>query len=239
LSFRAPVRALLASADAPDGFFININSRPGPYMVGADTIKIDGRRHVREKGIGAGPHVRGMDFLVSPDAFFQTNVGAARILVALVVDALADAKRVLDLYSGSGLFALPLAARGATVTALEENRQAVDDLKLNAKLNRIQPLRVKSVAARVEDAVARVGREWDAVILDPPREGCAAGVLSAVFERIKPKRAVYVSCNPEVLARELPDILKSGYRVDRVQGVDMFPHTEHIEAVVMLSRMPA
>jgi 23S rRNA (uracil1939-C5)-methyltransferase len=156
----------------------------------------------------------------------------------LVVDGVGGASRVLDLYSGSGLFALPIAAKGASVTAIEEHRQAIEDLKANAKLNRIAPARVKSIAARVEDAIARVSRQsWDAVVLDPPRDGCSPTVLWTVFEDIKPARAVYVSCNPEVLVRELPGILKSGYRIDGVQAIDMFPHTEHIETVVTLTRV--
>ncbi len=239
-SLRAPLRGFLASPDAPDGFFINVNTRPGSYMVGDETIRIAGRGRVRETAIGAAAGVRGIDFLVSPNAFFQTNAGAARKLVTLVLDGVGAARRVLDLYSGSGLFALPLAASGANVTAIEENRQAVEDLAVNARLNRVAPARVKSIAARVEHAIARVsGESWDAVVLDPPRDGCAPGVLAAVFDRIQPSRAVYVSCNPEALARELPDILKSGYRLDRVQAVDMFPHTAHIEAVVTLCRMSA
>ena len=66
--------------------------------------------------------------------------------------------------------------------------------------------------------------------------GCAPGVLSAVFLKMKPAKAVYVSCNPEVLARDLPTIRKTGYRVNRVQAIDMFPHTDHIETVVTLSK---
>jgi len=237
-SLRAPVRGLLASVDAPDGFFININTAAGPYMVGDETIKIAGRSHVREMGIAGATAARGVGFLVSPDAFFQTNVGAARELVSLVLDGVGSATRVLDLYCGSGLFTLPLAIGGAHVTAIEENRQAIADLKANAMLNRIAAARVKPIAARVEDAIARVSREpCDAVVLDPPREGCAPRVRAAVFGQIQPVRAVYVSCNPEALADELPDILRSGYGVERVQAVDMFPHTEHIETVVTLRKL--
>ena len=236
-SLRAAVRGLLSSADAPDGFFININTTPGPYMVGEETIKIAGRGRVREKGFVGAASGRRVDFLVSPDAFFQTNVGAARELVACVADAAGAAKRVLDLYCGSGLFTLPLAIGGAHVAAIEENRQAIDDLKANVKLNRIPGGRVRPIAARVEDAIARVGREpWDAVVLDPPREGCSPAVRAAVFTQIRAARVVYVSCNPEALGRELPDIVKDGYDIERVQAVDMFPHTEHIETVVTLRR---
>jgi 23S rRNA (uracil1939-C5)-methyltransferase len=93
------------------------------------------------------------------------------------------------------------------------------------------------MSARVEDGLNRVVREsWDAVILDPPRQGCPKPVLAAVFEGIAPPRAVYVSCNPDMLAVELRVILNAGYRVDRIEAVDMFPHTDHIETVVQLRR---
>ena len=76
------------------------------------------------------------------------------------------------------------------------------------------------------------------VVLDPPRQGCPPAVVHAVFARLAPGRAVYVSCNPEALAEELPAIVGRGYRIVRVQPVDMFPHTAHIETVVTLDRRP-
>jgi 23S rRNA (uracil1939-C5)-methyltransferase len=230
-ALRRPVRALMDSEDRPDGFFININDKPGPFMVGAETIRIAGRNQVREM-------VGGMSYFVSPDAFFQTNVRAASVLQKCVIEAVGDARRVLDLYCGSGLFGLPLAAAGARVVGIEENRQAVKDAEANVRLNRIPQGRIRFIAARVEEGLERLAREvWDAVILDPPRQGCPQPVLAGVFERIAPSRAVYVSCNPDVLAVELPAIMKAGYRVERVQAVDMFPHTDHIETVVKLARM--
>ena len=144
---------------------------------------------------------------------------------------------VLDLYSGSGLFAIPLALAGARVVAVEDNAQAVADAEANLRLNRVPEGQVRLIRARAEDALARLARERFAlVVLDPPRQGCAPAVLEAVFEHIAPPRAVYVSCNPGALAAELPPILAAGYTVEAVQPVDMFPHTEHIEAVVTLSR---
>lgn len=230
-ALRTPIRGLLASADRPDGFFININDRPGPFMVGSETIKIDGHSHVKQDGIVD------TSFLVSPTAFFQTNVGAAREIVKLVIAGVGDAKHILDLYSGSGLLSLPLVKAGARVTAVEENRQAMKDAEANIRLNRIAGGLVRLITASVEDALPRVARDpWDAVVLDPPRQGCPPEVLEGVFNQIAPARAVYVSCNPEALAAELPVILSAGYRVTSIQPVDMFPHTDHIETVVALSR---
>jgi 23S rRNA (uracil1939-C5)-methyltransferase len=229
-SLRAPVKRFLESPDKPSGFFVNIHAKPGPYMVGDETIKIEGRSYVKEI-------IGGVSYLVSPTAFFQTNVGAAGELVKLVLEEVGKAAKVLDLYCGSGLFSLPLVKAGATVTAVEENRQAIVDAEANVRLNGLATGRIRLLAARVEDALVRVARDpWDAVVLDPPRQGCQPEVISGVFERIRPARAVYVSCNPDALAKELPVILKTGYRVTRVQPLDMFPHTDHIETVISFAR---
>ena len=145
----------------------------------------------------------------------------------------ANTESVLDLYCGTGLFALQAAKAGARVTAIEDNRAAIRDAEANLRVNRLPPGQVRFVAGKVEDAPAH---SFDAVVLDPPRQGCAPRVLSTVFDRVRPRRAVYVSCNPDALAKELPVILKAGYRVVEAQGVDMFPHTDHIETVMTFER---
>ena len=151
----------------------------------------------------------------------------------LVLEEVGPAKTVLDLYCGSGLFSLQLAKAGARVTGVEENRQAIKDAEANLRLNRLPEGQVRFIAGRAEDSIRGA---FDAVVLDPPRQGCPPRVLSAVFEQLRPSRAVYVSCNPDALAKELPGILKAGYRVKRVQAVDMFPHTNHIETVMAFER---
>ena len=228
-ALRRPVRAFLDSADTPDGFFVNVHAAPGPFMVGEETIRIAGRSHVRET-------VGGVSYLISPTAFFQTNVHAAEALQQAVLASMAGASRVLDLYCGSGLLSLPLAKAGAAVTGIEENRQAIKDAEANARLNGIASSRARFMAGRSEDLLRAVSRDrWDGVVLDPPRQGCSPAVLEHVFCAICPPRVTYVSCNPEALAAELPTILRAGYRVDTVRGVDMFPHTEHLEAIVTLT----
>jgi len=230
-ALRDPVRRLLASRARPDGVLLNLNDRPGPYMLGRVTLRVAGREHVVESALGP-------EFLVSPAAFFQTNVTAAGELLRLVREALPPRQRlrVLDLFAGSGLFALPLALAGHSVVAVEENRQAVRDGIENARRNAAH---LRYVCARVEAALPRLSRErFDAVVLDPPRQGCPPRVLEAVC-RLGAERLVLVSCNPEALARELPLALRAGYGAVFVQPVDMFPHTPHVEAVALLRRRPA
>ena len=192
--------------------------------------------------IVAGPprieeRIGSLHYLLSPTAFFQTNVHAARVLQDYVVQSLGHAERVLDLYCGSGLFSLPLAVKGVRVTGVEENPQAITDAAANARLNRVPSSRARFIAASVESSLPGLRKEpWDGVILDPPRQGCSDQVLEATFQDLRPPTVTYVSCNPQSLAAELPGILQCGYRVADVRAVDMFPHTDHLETVVTLRR---
>jgi tRNA/tmRNA/rRNA uracil-C5-methylase (TrmA/RlmC/RlmD family) len=231
-ALQAPLRAVLEGPERPDGLVLNLHDRPGPYLVGRESKRIAGPGHVREEALGPA-------FLVSPTSFFQTNVAAAATLVRLVVEALPGESglRALDLYSGGGLFALPIALRGHAVTAVEESHKGARDAELNRRQNEVGENRLKLVCASVEQALPRFpAGAFDAVVLDPPREGCPPDVVRQVFERLRPSRGVLVSCNPEALARELPLAVAAGYRVLRVQPVDMFPHTPHVEAVAVLAR---
>jgi 23S rRNA (uracil1939-C5)-methyltransferase len=207
---------------------LNLHPRGDAFIFGRETRRLSGSERMRED-------VAGVSFLISPTAFFQTNVLAAEALVKLVLGAVPAASSVLDLYAGAGLFALPLARRGNAVIAIEENRAAVDDGEASLRLNRIPAARCRFVARPVETALASLHTS-EAAVLDPPREGCSAEVIDALFGRLRPRAAVYVSCNPEALARDLARITAHRYRVDSMQPVDMFPHTPHIETVVVLRR---
>jgi 23S rRNA (uracil1939-C5)-methyltransferase len=232
-ALRAPLRAWLRSPVRPEALFLSEHDRDDPFMIGSTVLRIDGPTHLRETRVGP-------TLLLSPGAFFQTNPDAAAALVEEVtarVAALGGGRRVLDLYAGSGLFALPLALSGHVVAAVEENRQAVNDGHANARINKVPDSMLAFTAARVEDVLGRSAvRRPDVVVLDPPRQGCPPGVLQRVFRELTPPRAVYVSCNPEAFARELPAMLASGYTLTRVLPVDMFPHTSHVELVATLDR---
>jgi 23S rRNA (uracil-5-)-methyltransferase RumA len=224
---RGATREVVASE--PDvAFHLNVHPDPDGFIFGRDTRRLSGPERMREV-------VHDASFVLSPTAFFQTNVAAAELLVELVLAAIPSSSRVLDLYAGAGLFAIPLARAGHIVTAVEENRAAVDDGIASARANGIPATRCRFVARSAEAAVATV-QAADIVVLDPPREGCAAAVIDGVFGRLRPRTAVYVSCNPEALATDLRSIVARGYTVRSIQPIDMFPHTAHIEAVAVLTR---
>ncbi len=215
--------------DAPTSMHLNLHESDDEFIFGERTRRLQGSERMRDQ-------VAGTSFLMSPSAFFQTNVRAAEILVSLVVDAIPEASRVVDLYAGSGLFAIPLALAGHEVLAVEENPLAVGDGEAALRLNAAARDRCRFAARRVEGALASL-RRADAVVLDPPREGCSSSVLGGVFQRLRPARVVLVSCNPEALATELTTIDRNGYRIRSLQPVDMFPHTAHIETVAILDRL--
>jgi 23S rRNA (uracil1939-C5)-methyltransferase len=233
---RAATRKALAAPWAPSSFHVNEHPRGDAHIFGTETRRITGTGRLREE-------VAGVTFLISPTAFFQTNVSAAEILVSLVLAAVPPGADVLDLYAGAGLFALPLARRGHRVTAVETSRAAVADGEASLRVSRIPAERCRFVARPVSTFTAGLARRQSGsgadapvVILDPPREGCEAVVLDDVFGRIRPADAVYVSCNPETLARDLRRITAQGYAIASMQPVDMFPHTPHVETVVVLTR---
>lgn len=226
---RNVTRQVFEQDGATTSVHVNLHPRGDAYILGRDTQRVAGADRLREE-------VAGLSVLVSPTAFFQTNVRAADILVRLVVDAVPHASTVLDLYAGTGLFALPLARAGRRVMAVEESRDAVQDGEASRRLNGISADQCQFVARRVEDALHRLRQRFDVVILDPPRAGCSAQVIQGVFSGLKPPLAVYISCNPEALARDAREIARRGYEIASVQPVDMFPHTAHVETVAVLRR---
>jgi 23S rRNA (uracil1939-C5)-methyltransferase len=212
---------------------VNIHPRDDAFIFGKQTRHITGPERLRED-------VGGASFLISPTSFFQTNIHAAGLLVQHVIAAVPPAAVVLDLYAGAGLFALPLAQRGHTVVAVEENRAAVADGEVSRRLSRIPDARCRFIAQPVEAALSQGRRflslDFDVIILDPPRAGCRPSSIDRLLTQYEPARIVYVSCDPESLARDLLHISRFRFAIDSMQPVDMFPHTPHIETVVVLTR---
>jgi len=225
---RAATRRVLTGGHLAGGVHLNIHPRGDAFIFGRETRCLSGPTRLREQ-------LAGTSFLISPTTFFQTNVYAAEVLVGFVLDAIPPGGEVLDLYAGAGLFAIPLARRGHRLVAVEENRGAVADGEASARMNRIASAQCRFVARPVESAIGGFHRA-DHVIVDPPREGCADGVIQDILGRLAPHRLIYVSCNPEALARDLQLASAFPYAIRTVQPVDMFPHTAHVETVVTLVR---
>ena len=168
-------------------------------------------------------------FRVSPRSFFQVN----RFLIEPLVDAAlesASGKTALDLYAGVGLFALPMARRFETLIAVESGASAARDLEVNAAR---AELKLQTEQARVEDFLRSFADTPDFVLADPPRAGLGKAVVGQL-ERLAPPRITIVSCDPATLARDLAAL--TGYRIDRLILIDLFPQTYHLETIAHLIR---
>lgn len=177
----------------------------------------------------------GLQLAVPATAFFQVNLPATVALAGLVQEWLAPAggERVLDAYAGVGTFSLPLARRAAEVVAVEAHAAAATAARQNAQRNALGNVTVR--ADSVERALPRIRGRLDLAVLDPPRRGCGTRFLEALADR-GPRRIAYVSCEPSTLARDLKLLAGHGYRLTRVQPVDLFPQTSHVESVVLLDQ---
>ena len=176
-------------------------------------------------------------FRISPRAFYQINPIQTEVLYRTALDyaGLTGKETVVDAYCGTGTIGVFASRDAARVIGVESNRDAVRDAISNAKANRADNVRFYTAdASDFLQGMASAGEHADVIILDPPRAGSDERFLSAVTA-VAPERVVYVSCNPETLARDLGYLTRHGYRVTRIQPVDMFPHTEHVETVVLLS----
>ena len=182
--------------------------------------------------------IDGLRFRVGPKSFYQTNSRQAERLYRIVKDfaELTGSENVYDLYTGTGTIACYLASGADRVTAIEYIQEAVADANVNASVNNIS--NVEFIAGDIKDILGEAlfderGRP-DVIVTDPPRAGMHVDVLGAI-RRSGADRVVYVSCNPATQARDI-DLLSSAYSVTRVQPVDMFPQTFHVENVVLLEK---
>ncbi len=177
----------------------------------------------------------GIDYQISPLAFFQVNHQQAELLVDVVRQfaQLGPADNVLEGYCGIGSITLPLARSAGRIVGVESYLGAVQDARENARRNNIT--NCEFIAGACEKVIPNMKERFDVVILDPPRAGCKKEVIEAVI-KAAPQRIVYVSCNPGTLARDLKIFCQDGYTVKKVQPIDMFPQTSHVETVVLLSK---
>ena len=221
---------------------VNVNDKRTSMVLGDKESVIYGKGYIEDT-------LCGCTFRISPKSFYQVNPVQTELLYgkAIAYAALTGNETVVDAYCGTGTIGIIAAKSAKKVIGVELNRDAVRDAVKNAKCNNVKNIDFYNADAgqfMVEMAEyradAKTGEkngadEVDVVFMDPPRAGSDEAFLSSVVT-LAPKRVVYVSCNPETLARDLLYLTKHGYRAQECQPVDMFPWTKHVEAVVLLSK---
>ena len=235
--------------------FLNVNQKRTNAILGRETRLLWGSTSMSDKLLGC-------TFEIGPTSFYQTNPQQTEVLYQLAIDgALAGSEltdfeqtgdaqaratqtsslRVLDAYCGTGTIGLCLAhaakAQGINLllTGVDQVENNIQMARRNARNNKLEAEFICDDATRYMQALAKEGQNFDVIILDPPRAGSTPAFLKATAQ-LAQKKIVYVSCNVVTQARDLKVLLDSGFAIERVTPVDMFPHTKHVECVVVLSR---
>ena len=236
--------------------FLNVNQKRTNAILGRETRLLWGSTSMSDKLLGC-------TFEIGPTSFYQTNPQQTEVLYQLAIDgALAGPElagseltstaqtsaaqtsklRVLDAYCGTGTIGLCLAhaaeAQGINLllTGVDQVENNIQMARRNARNNKLDAEFICDDATRYMQALAKDGQNFDVIILDPPRAGSTPAFLKATAQ-LAQKKIVYVSCNVVTQARDLKVLLDSGFAIERVTPVDMFPHTKHVECVVALSRV--
>ena len=183
-------------------------------------------------------HIDGLNFFRDVTEFvknFQVNTAQAQILYDTALDCceLHGGETIIDAYCGTGTIGLFMARKARKVIGVEVVSSAVADAKKNSRENKIR--NAEFFAGDAVKVLPKIFEPADIVIVDPPRAGCDKKVLET-FAKMKPDKIIYVSCNPATLARDLKILDELGYRTKRIQPVDMFPFTSHVESVTQLVR---
>ena len=245
------VAALRKAHPELTSIFLNVNQKRTNAILGRETRLLWGSTSMSDKLLDC-------TFEIGPTSFYQTNPQQTEVLYQLAIDgALAGSKladseqtgdaqasnlRVLDAYCGTGTIGLCLAhaaeAQGInlSLTGVDQVENNIQMARRNARNNKLEAEFICDDATRYMQALAKDGQNFDVIILDPPRAGSTPTFLKATAQ-LAQKKIVYVSCNVVTQARDLRVLLDSGFAIERVTPVDMFPHTKHVESVVVLSRV--
>lgn len=219
---------------------LNVNEKNTNVILGEEIISLWGQDYITD-------YIGGIKYQISPLSFYQVNPVQTEKLygTALEYAGLTGKETVWDLYCGIGTISLFLAQKAKQVYGVEIVPPAIEDAKNNAKINGIE--NVEFFVGKAEEVLPEFYEKGmleknredmlhpDVIVVDPPRKGCDEKCLETIV-KMKPERVVYVSCDSATLARDLKYLCEQGYEVKKVQPVDMFPHTGHVESVVLLSR---
>ena len=224
-------RALLKLHPEITTIIQNVNDRYTSMLLGQNEKTLYGPGYITDI-------LCGLRFRISAKSFYQINPVQTEVLYGKAMEfaELTGKETVIDAYCGIGTIGMVAAKKAGQVLGVEVNRDAVRDARENAKLNRVKNIRfVCADAGDFMVDMANAGEHCDVLFMDPPRAGSDTAFLSCALT-LAPRRIVYVSCNPETLARDLNFLTKRGYRAEKIQPVDMFPHTDHVETVCLLTR---
>ena len=206
-----------------------INQKANDSIADQEVHVFSGKDHITEK-------MEELTFKIGPKSFYQTNSEQAYRLYQIVQDfaGLSGKELVYDLYTGIGTIAQFISSQAKQVIGLEYVPEAIEDAKMNTKLNGINHVQffVGDIKNMLHDEFFAQNGKPHVIITDPPRSGMHDDVTEAILTA-SPKRIVYVSCNPATQARDLSR-MSARYRISKIQPVDMFPHTHHVENIALL-----
>ena len=223
------------------GICFNINTNTTNVIYGEKTKVIKGRGYIFEE-------INGLRFKISATSFFQVNTTQTTKLLNIIEDMTCsnsslEHTTVLDAYCGVGLISLSLAKHAKKIIGIEEIKQSIEDATFSTKENNIKNVSFK--VGKVENKIKELleNENPEVIVLDPPRIGCNKKVLESILSS-SVKKIVYISCNPSTLIRDLEILCKGGgvgventsFKVKSIQPIDMFPHSYHIECVVLVER---
>ena len=211
---------------------LNVNDQNTSMVLGERNITLYGKGYIVDT-------LCGHTFAISPSAFYQVNPVQTEILYQTAMDyaGLTGKETVVDAYCGIGTIGMIASKQAKEVIGVELNRDAVRDAIGNAKGNGVKNIRFyQADAGEFMVAMAEQGEKMDVVFMDPPRAGSDEAFLQSVV-KLAPKKVVYISCNPETLARDLGYLTKKKYKVTKICPVDMFPFTDHCEVITCLQRV--
>ncbi|MGS2778653.1 23S rRNA (uracil(1939)-C(5))-methyltransferase RlmD [Robertmurraya sp. GLU-23] len=223
------VKEIVESVEGVKSIIQNVNSKKINVILGDETRVLWGEEVIYDL-------IGNVKFAISSRSFYQVNPEQTKVLYdqALTYAELSGQETVIDAYCGIGTISLFLAQKAQKVYGVEIVPEAIADANRNADLNGIN--NVEFAVGEAEVVIPnwyKEGIEADVLVVDPPRKGCDDALLQTIIE-MRPKKVVYVSCNPATLARDLRVLEDGGYRTVEVQPVDMFPHTTHVECVSQL-----
>lgn len=210
---------------------LNVNQEKTNVILGKELINLWGEGHITD-------YIGAVQYRISPLSFYQVNpVQTERLYgTALEYAGLTGNETVWDLYCGIGTISLFLAQKAKQVYGVEIVPQAIDDARENARLNHME--NVEFFVGKAEEVLPEQYERnqiyADVIVVDPPRKGCDEKCLETIV-KMSPNRVVYVSCNSSTLARDVKYLEERGYRTERVRCVDMFPHSGHVETVILMT----